>query len=99
MLPVKIWNSAMKPEKAGNPREANAPTANNVANFGAGGQTAVGIHVVGRGAAVQHAGQEKQCTGDQAVAHHLGDRAADRDAARLSGVGASSPATPTANTM
>ncbi len=32
--PVKIWNSAMNPEKPGRPSEANAATANRPANSG-----------------------------------------------------------------
>ena len=35
MLPVKIWNSAMKPDRPGRPSEANAPTANSAASLGA----------------------------------------------------------------
>ena len=31
MLPAKIWNSAMKPERAGSPSEPNAATVNSVA--------------------------------------------------------------------
>ncbi len=36
ILPVKIWNSAMKPEKPGMPSEANAATAISPASRGAG---------------------------------------------------------------